>query len=240
MKRYLALTLADAKTIRRDPMLMMALCGPLLLILFFTYVPPLAEEWLRVKLHFELSNYYDLLLICLLQLLPLLLGMISGFMLLDERDEHLILLFAVTPLSRSGYLLLRFTVPFLLTVCFSVLLIRMTDFVSIGGLNMLLLVSLLAMEAPLVGLFMVAYAENKVEGLALAKVTGVLIMIPVYVYFVSDPWQYLAAFTPNFWLAHMMFSESTVWSLLDFLVGSIVHGLLFLRLYHRFSRRASE
>jgi len=48
-----------------------------------------------------------------------------------------------------------------------------------------------ALEAPIMTLFLGAFANNKVEGITLSKAMGIMFVAPVVVYFLESNWQYL-------------------------------------------------
>lgn len=62
---------------------------------------------------------------------------------------------------------------------------------SANILKMLLTILLASIEAPIMTLFLSAYADNRVEGLALSKLMGFFLAAPVIAYFVEARWQYL-------------------------------------------------
>ncbi|MBA4495064.1 hypothetical protein ACFO25_09725 [Paenactinomyces guangxiensis] len=238
MRRILNLTLADLKNVRRDPMLIMAIAGPAMLTLVFRFVPPILTEWLTQKFGFDLTAYYDLILIFILQLVPLMIGMVSGYLMLDERDENLIQLFAVTPLRKSGYLFVRLAMPVLLTIMFTILLVYFTGLIQIKVVQLLPTILLLAMEAPMMALFLVSFAANKVEGLALSKGIGIIVAAPFAAYFIQWPWQIIAGISPTYWVAKMFFADSHSYENTFFLtVSLLMHGALMWYLFLTFQRR---
>lgn len=238
MRRFLPLILADVRNIRRDPMLIMALAGPILLALFFRFIPPIVAEWLMQHFSFDLKAYYDLIWIFILQLVPLMLGMVSGYLMLEERDENLISLFAITPLRKSGYLFVRLFTPVLLTALFTGFVACFTGLVEINVIQFLLGFLLIAMEAPMMALFLVAFAANKVEGLALSKGAGVVVSAPLMAYLIHWPWQAIAGVFPTYWMAKVFLSERNSFEMfIYFLIGIIVHVALLWYLFRIFERR---
>lgn len=237
MSRYVKLALADARNVRRDPMLVMALAGPLLIAVFFRFVPPVVGSWLHREFAFDLTAYYELMLDVILQLIPLLLGMITGYLMLDERDEQLIQLFAVTPLRKSGYLAVRLAAPAMLTAVFSLFVAIVSDLVPPAWDRLIPAIVLLAMEGPMLALFLGAYAANKVEGLALSKGAGVLIAAPLAVWFLPAPGQFAAAVLPTFWTAKVLFPGGPSSAIPGFLAAFAVHAAFLAWLYRAFLRR---
>ncbi|MDQ0338025.1 fluoroquinolone transport system permease protein [Caldalkalibacillus uzonensis] len=238
MKPCLQLALADLKNICRDPMLVLALLGSILLAIVFRYVPPMLSEWLELTLGFDLTDYYDLILIIILQLVPLMVGMTSGFMMLDERDEQLIQYFAATPLQKSGYLVVRLGIPFFLTILLCLFVLYFTRLASISAVQLWNLLLLLAFLTPVFALFLAAFAANKVEGLALAKGAGVMIIAPLAVFFLPWQWQVLVSLFPTFWSAKIMFGGDHLFHIMGYsTMGIFVHGAFLWVFYKQFQRR---
>ena len=110
MERYRALIIMDLRHAWKDPVLM-ALCSSLLLFLS-RFGFPVAVNWLDVNYSFHLEPYSGFAASLLIVTIPMLTGMLTGLLILDERDENVIAYYAVTPLMRKGYLLYRVTLPF--------------------------------------------------------------------------------------------------------------------------------
>lgn len=49
----------------------------------------------------------------------MLLGILAEFIILDERDDHLLEYYAITPLQKSGYLGYRLLMPVIISFIFS-------------------------------------------------------------------------------------------------------------------------
>ena len=127
MKRLLALSFGDLKNISRDSMLLIALLVPFILAFLMRPILPFVREVLHRELSFELSEYYGLIMSFLILVTPMMIGMLSGFLILDERDEKILFFYSVTPLSKSGYLLYRVTAPAIVTFVLSFFVFYGTD-----------------------------------------------------------------------------------------------------------------
>lgn len=240
MNRILHLIKMDIRQISRDSMLALAIMAPLLLLVVVRYGIPILTDQLNRKLAFDLTLYYDLMLTFVIVLIPLLLGVLTGFMMLDERDENIIQYYAVTPLQKSGYFLYRLTMPVVLSILFTFLLILYGDIGSPTVITMIPTVLLLALEAPILTLVLVAFANNKIEGLALSKGLGIIVFIPVIAYFVPFPWQLLAGFVPTYWASQtFLLGLKGEWGLSLFFafIGLAVHVGMLRYLYILFLRK---
>lgn len=229
----------DARQIWKDPMLMASLLGPLVVIGFTRFVFPSLSVWLERQFDFSLFNYSAFAVTFLLLTIPLLPGTMAGLLMLDERDENMISYYAATPLTRQGYLLYRLFLPSLLSLLMTALFFLLSGLTEAHLENMYTLL-LLALEAPCLALFLAAFANNKVEGLALSKISGLLFAGPVVAAFVPVPWQYLGMWIPTFWPAKcylLVLSSEPVTALGAFGGGLAFHLLLLIGLTRTFIKR---
>lgn len=224
---------SDMKQIYRDPMLLISLVGPFLLILFVRFMVPFAV------VGYDLSAYNELLASFFILLIPLIVGIMAGFMMLDERDESMIDFFAVTPLRKQGYLCYRLLLPGVLTVLYGVLYLEWASPVSLSVSATSLVIPMIAMGAPIISLCLVAMAANKIEGLALSKGVGLLVFIPIVIYFVPGPLHFVGGILPTFWAAKLFFVEASNLSvvLLIGCLGVLINVLCILFLTKRFLRK---
>lgn len=240
--KYRALLSNDLRQLINDPMLMASILGPLSLLFISRYgLPPIAS-WTERVIHFPLSEYSSFIAIFLLNTIPILIGSLAGLLMLDERDENMISYFGVTPLSRAGYLRYRLLLPSLLSAIMVGLYVLLSGIVEVGvgaGFSIILLM----LEAPLIALFLAAYASNKVEGLALSKAASLLFIGPALAYWVPEPWKHVGVMIPAYWPAQSYlsglsgFSEASLgW----FAGGVVVHLLLLAALLRQFLKRVEQ
>jgi fluoroquinolone transport system permease protein len=191
----------DAKSVARDPLLRWLVVYPVLLALLLRWGVPALAGRLEARYDFDLSGYYVLLMSFLVELLPILTGMVIGFLLLDGRDDRTLTALQVTPLTLNGYLAYRLMMPMLVSVVMTLVVFPLAGLVrvSLGPLVLMALGS--APLAPLFALLLGAFAGNKVEGFALSKASGVLFIPSVLAYFVDPPWQWAFGLIPTYWPA---------------------------------------
>lgn len=137
---------------------------------------------------------------------PVLLGMFAAFIILDERDENVLTFLAVTPLSKKEYLAYRLGTPVFISTLLSFAALFIAGYADIISWRTIPVILLLSLEAPLVALFVAGTAKNKVEGLAVAKVASILLLVPLMFDFIEGPWKYIAGMLPPFWLVAAFFS----------------------------------
>lgn len=240
---YKTLLIKDLRHAWQDPVLMAALLGPLVLLLLSRYGFLPAAHWMEENYAFQLEQYRGFAALFLVITIPMLTGMLTGLLMLDERDENMIAYYAVTPLMRKGYLLYRMLLPVVLCVALSALYMSFSALQTIDWdaltLSTLLL---LALESPLLALFLATFSANKVEGLALSKLGGLLVAGPVVAYFVPGYWQVLGAWLPSYWPAKVLqLTQENAPSLafVFLLSGLLLHVIYLYFMFSVFKNKAS-
>ncbi|MGF7048931.1 fluoroquinolone transport system permease protein [Paenibacillus sp. DS2015] len=239
MAKYRMLLINDLRHILKDPMLMASLLGPMAIIAFARVLFPMISEWVEQRYTFTLSTYTDFAVIFLLTIVPLLPGTMAGLLMLDERDENIIAYYAITPLARKGYLCYRLFLPSVLSILFIVLFFLLSGIAKVQVESGYALI-LLALEAPCIALLLASFAANKVEGLALSKVNGLLIAGPIIVAFVPEPWQVLGMWVPTFWPAKCYMAailNEPFSALSSFSMGLVLHIFLLTWMIRSFVKR---
>jgi fluoroquinolone transport system permease protein len=228
----------DARNVGRDPLLLIALALPLATGLSLRWGFPWLAD--RFADRFDLWPYATFAVGYTLVQCPLLIGVVSGFMLLDERDEGVLAAIAVTPLGPSRFLVYRVTVPALLCVPMIFLAVAVAGLGTPPILPLAIAATLAAVEAPLTTLFLAAFASNKVEGLALAKVAGLAVISPFAALFVAMPWQALAGAIPHYWPVKLFVAgdEDPAAILVYALAGAAVHAIWLIGMLRIFQRRS--
>lgn len=236
MKEILALIGIEGKAIRRDSTLLIFSFVPLLLLAIVRFgLPALFNAIHTPQLMTEHATFIASIL---LLMPPAMMGMAAGYLLLDDRDEDLLTYLDVTPLRRSGYLLFKTVAPVVVALVYGGIVLAGVGLVHISFLRALGVLLLAALEAPVVLFLMVAFAGNKVEGLAVGKALNMMSAAPFVVYFLPMPWSGLASIFPQAWVTRLVLAETPEQYLLAFSVGVAVHLAWIGLAYRLFKRRA--
>ena len=201
MANVLKLAVNDLKNILRDKFLVYAaIVMPLMVVMIsriiLHWIAPSLEETIPLA-----GNYAMIFMLCV-TMIPLIYGFIAAFLILDEKDEHLLTVLRVMPISRNTYLIYRML--FLSIFSFIVLLIfpplsgllESTQFSYIEYIPVALLFTLLT---PFSALMVSAFATNKVQAFAIFKISGTVFLIPLFIFLITDNLKYIFAPVPNFW-----------------------------------------
>ncbi len=227
----------DLKRISRELMLgVLLIVAPFLALMVRFFFPLLAgalSPWIKLESH------APLVLMFILNLGPLLTGMMTGLLLVDEADDHILQALAVTPPGKRGFLRHRLTAPYIWTV----LCLLPVPFIS--GLDVMQtperlvpVILILALGAPFEALIIAAFAGNKIEAMAVGKMTGFLFLAPFIAWFAPGPLKLLGSLLPGLWPSLALFSAPGYGLFLLLLLPSLIlNGLGIRLLLFRFDRR---
>lgn len=237
LRAFLAFGMNDARSIRRDSMLVSLAVTPWLLVLLLRLGVPALSVWAHARFGIALDAYYPLIVSIFIFLnVPLLFGVMSGFLLLDERDEDTLTAVRVTRASLDALVLYRMLTAFLFSALYISLCAPLTGLVPLDGIVRAIPATLLAScFAPLVMLALAAFARNKLEGFAILKGVGIIVVGSAAAYFVNGSWQFLFGLIPTYWSTQSFWlalaGESYGWNLL---IGMVYHLLVIAALFRRF------
>ncbi|MBN1777946.1 MAG: hypothetical protein JW811_07470 [Clostridiales bacterium] len=221
--------------IKGDSMLLMMCFLPPLIAAVFRFGIPFAEGQLRSVLQRSavLSEYYLLFDLFLAMFAPYFLVFISAMVMLSEIDEHVAAYLAVTPIRKRGYIVSRLLYPALLSVAVSAALLSLCALTDWSVWNLLLACLLSVLLCIPVGMLVVVYAHNRVEGMALAKLSGLVLFGLPIPFFLTNGFQYLFSWLPSFWIAKLFMTQNY----LALLPAIFVSAAWIWALYRRFTRK---
>lgn len=226
----------DIKRIMRDPIMAMMLIAPLLMLIAFKLMVLLLIPFIYSKTGFDVLPYSQYILAFVLLTSSGMLGIVTGFMMIDERDGNIAELMSVTPLGRSGYLINRLLFASMLSVVYAVLVCIVLMPETLPVLSILFLSALSAMYAAIIGLLIFSGADDKVKGLTFAKALNALVifafadLLPIK-WFIVLSW-----FFPTYWITQVIKSPD---SFLVNILAFAVHVVWFFILIYRYWRKKS-
>lgn len=178
----------------RDPMVSLLLIYPIILALVVRFGVPFAED----KFGFPLTPYYHIIIGALLLFVTILTGTVIAFSILDDRDNNILYAIDVSPISFNTFIGLRFIMCFVLTYISSVLAILISG-IEVPLYAMLLISISISLFASLSAMFINCFSNNKIEGFAVMKGGGSIIIFPIVAMFFTDKKEFFFGFEPNFW-----------------------------------------
>jgi hypothetical protein len=185
---------ADVRNIFRDKMLWFVFMYPIIILA--------ALRWL-IDTYFVNSpalGGYTLMFVGLaVMMMPMLGGFVLGFLLLEEKDEHILPAIRVTSVGVPR--LIRLRIGWITIYMFVILLLVpvVLDYVTLNWWEILVIALLGATEAGIIGGAVFWKAGNKVEAMAIFKIGGFLLLLPMAAQFVEGPWDLFFGAIYTYW-----------------------------------------
>ncbi|WP_227823461.1 ABC transporter permease [Clostridioides sp. ZZV14-6345] len=183
--------------------------------------------------------YYELNLEPYLLLFDLLLAFITPFMfffastmvVLGEIDDNISRYLIVTPLGKTGYLISRLGIPAILAFIITVILLLTFSLTKISLLSNLLISLIALLQGIIISTLVISLSSNKLEGMAITKLSGVFIMGILAPFFILNKTQYILFFLPIFWLTKTFEENNYMYMFISFVI-SLVWILLLLKKFN--------
>ena len=242
LKIYRSLGPVDMKNIRRDSLLMWIPLLPFVMALMLRLAIPKLTIWADAEFGVDMTSIYPLLMSSFVMLVPLLAGMMTGFLLLDERDDRVLTALLVTPLPLRGYLFYRLSLPMLLGVIMTIISYPIAGLIPMSLGNLIVVSLMMSFSAPILALVLATLASNKVVGFTVMKMVNGVMMIPMLAFFIDSAWANLAGIIPAYWGLKVFWliaegdSNYGVYALIGIIANVIVLWWLlrqFQRVLHR-------
>lgn len=234
MRQTIKLFQIGLRQITKDGMLLVMVPAPFLIGLIFRFALPVVNSITENYLLFSILPWYGLadgILVCIA---PMMGSMICAFLLLEERDEGIGEFYQITPVGDYSYLIARIGFPMLWALAETIIVVAFFNLTALSGFTILASSIVSALTGIFLAMLVVANAENRVEGLALSKMSGVSLLGLVAVWFIPHPYRYFTAFLPAFWIGKLITDGG---SFFPFVLG-ILSCLIWIGLFTRkFMRR---
>ncbi|ASJ01066.1 ABC transporter permease [Thermococcus gorgonarius] len=229
VKKFGAVYRTDLKLLRRDPMLLYSVAMTLVLLLIVRYFKD------------RVGVYYPLLALLALIFIPMIFGMIPGFMMADEKEDKTIQALQVIPISSEAFLAYRLTWASIATALMTAVSPWILD-IEMPQKGILALIALFLLEVWIYGLLITVFSESRMQALTVSKVLGWFLMLPPLIKLVvvwrnlSTDWSRFTAFLPTYWLYRVFVGIPTN-DYSDFPVAVVVHLAWLVPLVVLFRKR---
>lgn len=184
----------------RDPMTRFMFFYPFLFGFIGRYALPAIAD----TNGFSIEANADFIVTALTLMAPMIFGAIIGFSILDDRDDNIIDSIKVTPLTLTFFMSFRLAIVYLFSFAASIFIMWFSDIGNLTWGNILLIAFLASFSGPLTGLLINIFAGNKIEGFAMMKLIGMILIIPVISLFFNDYKELFFAVIPAFWPAKII------------------------------------
>ena len=209
--------------VQRDMMLFASCAAPLLAGLAFKFLIPLLEKRLTKWLGIDaiLAPYYGLMDLFFSVLAPTMFCFAAAMVILEEHDDHIESYLFVTGLGKTGYLISHIALPGGIAFVVTLVLLPFFKLTALSGMEILLLSFAGTLQGIIIALLIVTLSTNKLEGMAVTKVSSLLILGAFVPYFVVHPVQYVAAVLPSFWMAKALCEKNIFYMVMAVLTSGI-------------------
>jgi hypothetical protein len=238
----LKLAVNDLRNIIRDRMFVFLFFAyPVMLVLISRIVVHLIAP--RIEDAFPLAANFSILFMFFTIAIPMIYSFLAAFLILDERDEHLLTVLRVMPISRNSYLIYRMF--FLSLFAFIVLLVfpplsGLIDGTQFSYPAYIPVAVLFALFTPFLSLLVSSLATNKVQAFAIFKIGGTVFMLPIFAFLLNlGDIKYIFSPVPNFW--SIMSLDSVVqngsFDIIHLGIGFVYHIVLIGALFYIFNKK---
>lgn len=204
MKATKQLFFMGLRLITRDGMMFVLLPAPFLVAGLFRFGLPLANTFTEDKMQFSIARWFGLADGLSATLSPLFIAMVCAFLILEERDENIISFYQITPIAGSAFLIARLGLPMIWAFVSAFLVLAFFSLTNLTLLTVICAAFLCTTCGLVLAMMVVAFASNRVEGLAISKLLGVTLAGLLCVWLVPAPYSYFSAFLPSFWIGLLM------------------------------------
>ena len=231
MNRFIILLTTDVKMIFRDKTLAFMFFVPLIFIFILRMGAPVLIRYFPVT-----ENYVIYGVAFFSSLTSIFPAFIISFIMLDEKDEGLFPVFRILPVEPVVFIIYRTAFIFLAGTIGSVLIMNFSG-IQIDVYTQLFASVSFGLSAPIVTLVVVAFAENKIEGLTMMKILNSFLALAMVSLFVPAPWKYLLGVLPLYWPFQLFLPGE--FGMGEFFTGviGVVYSFLFLTVTIAFFRK---
>lgn len=220
------------KQIRRDMICVLLLFVPFIAGAAIHFAIPFGEEILcRYLGKSQILSPYYFLFDWMISLLPGMMYLFTGgLIILGELDDKIAGYMSVTPAGNNGYLFSRLGFPAIISFFINALVLELFSLTHLSLPDIFIMSLSSALLGVITALLVIAVSSNKVEGMAIGKISGLVgigMFIPVMFHGKA---QYLAAFLPSFWTGKYLLGKNP-FCLFGFAVTFILWMVSLLRMY---------
>lgn len=208
---------------RRDMMLFAVCFAPVLIGLVFRFGIPLLEAVLTDWFHISaiLSPYYALIDTFFAMLSPAMFGLVSAMVSLEEADEKTAAYLFVTPLGKNGYLAARFCIPAIAAFFVTIVLLPVFKLTSLSAIEIVLFAAGGTLQGIIASLLILTISSNKLEGMAVSKLSGIMLFGAAIPFFIKDNLQYVLFPLPSFWIGKAACDNILLYTLPAFVLSAV-------------------
>jgi hypothetical protein len=190
------------------------------------YLPPIYEPYVPVLKSFRL---HILATFCILS--SVLPGFVMSFIILEEKDEHLIPQFRILPLSIQLFTLIRVMLIIIFGFVSSLIILLTTGLVSISILKIIVLSIITSTTGPAITFLIAGFARNKIEGVTLFKLFSFITILPLAAFFIKIKLSLLFGLLPYYWIYSCFIKNAFLSESITFIIALIYN--FFMSIFYK-------
>lgn len=216
---------------RRDMILFVVCFTPVPLGFVFRFAIPFLEAGLTDWFHVSsiITPYYALIDIFFAMVLPTMFCFVSAMVSLEEADEKTAAYLFITPLEKNGYLAARFCIPSIAAFLVTIVLLPIFKLTSLSPVEIILFAAGGTLQGVIVSLLILTISSNKLEGMAVSKLSGLMILGAAAPFFIHDNMQYVLFPLPSFWIGKAVCENMLLYIFPAFILSAIWIYILLRR-----------
>ncbi len=213
---------------RKDFMLLIMVFVPFIIGIVFKFLIPVIENLITEFFNVSeiITPYYQLIDIFLILMTPMMFNYVLAIVMLEEHDNGITNYLFITPLRKGGYIFSRLGIATLISIPFSLIIYLLFHHTEFTLLNVLLISILAALQGFVIALMIVSLSSNKVEGMAMGKMSALLVTGVTVPYFIDGSAQYFFVISPSYWLAKALVFSEYIFLIISFGVIILWSGVL--------------
>ncbi len=219
------------KFVKADMMLLAAGISPFMIGAVIRFGIPFCEKLLTefTKTPEILGPYYSLFDILYAAITPVVFCFVTAMVMLEEHDDHIDRYLFVTTLGRGGYFASRIGLPSLIAFVVTAALLPVFALSDLSVAEIVFLAIAGTLQGITIALIVVGFSANKLEGMALTKISSLLMLGAIAPYFIPAPYGYLLSFMPSYWTGMVITEKSPVFMAPSIVVAAVWIAVLAKR-----------
>ncbi len=198
------------KQITQEMMMLLLVIAPFLAGAFFKLGIPFLEKTLLSRYGLEnfLVPYYEIFSWLLAMLTGMLFAFVGGLVVLGEIDDNITKYLMVTPAGMIGYLSSRIVIPAVISGIVALFCVPVFSLIELSFPKIIVMVVSTMLSGIVTAMLVVAISSNKVEGMAVGKLSGLFGMTFFVPILVKGMVKYVFFLFPMFWVGQWSISGS--------------------------------
>jgi fluoroquinolone transport system permease protein len=154
------------------------------------------------------DTWASMVVMLLIVMTSYIYGALTGFTLLDDKDDNVLLSLKITPINTKMYVFVKLMMSYVFGLVATIIVVYATGFLSESSFGFILLVATVSsLQAPFLALVVNSFAGNKIEGFVVMKATGITLILPAVAFWLTDWKEFFLIIGPGFWPARMIMME---------------------------------